>query len=300
MITQNKFSLGRRTPKNHPSIKLSGILTGVAPTHPVAVDYLKKMSGWQILGNDQFGDCAAVCWANMRYFVTSMLTPQPNYPDQEQVFTIYRTQNPDFVADHNNPVEDNGMDVQTLLEYLTKNAGPDGAKLLGFALVDLTNQDEIDAALAIFGCLFLGIEVQDANMQDFSDGKPWDYHANSQIDGGHAVLGGGYLGTAKDDVQFITWAKETGMTDKFWNKLVATSGTGEAWVCIWNEYLGTEQFQQGIDLQKLSDAYKEITGRPFPVSILDPSPSPSPVVPAPEPSNNPGCSQLLTKLLGMR
>ena len=104
----------------------------------------------------------------------------------------------------------------------------------------------------------------------------------------------------KDDVQFITWAKETGMTDTFWDTLVASTRTGEAWVCIWKENLGTKQFQDGVDMLALANAYRRLTGRPFPASIPSPSPIPNPIpIPStPDPSNNPGCSKALAQLFG--
>ena len=65
------------------------------------------------------------------------------------------------------------MDVQTGLEYLHANGGPDGVRAVAFAKVDHTNLDEVKAAIAIFGSLWLGVLVLDANQTEFSDGKPW-------------------------------------------------------------------------------------------------------------------------------
>ena len=50
---------------------------------------------------------------------------------------LYKTQNPDF------PDEDNGMDIQTCLEYLVKHGGPDGVK----ALAALPSLDELRAKI---------------------------------------------------------------------------------------------------------------------------------------------------------
>ena len=264
---------GRRDPKRAPSLKFKSILKAL-PSHPVSEDYLVKLSNWQMLGNDQYGDCCAVAWANFRRF-TSALLGKEYYPTQEQVYQIYKTQNPDF------PNQDDGMDEQTMLEYLSKNAGPDGTKLVAFASVDVTNLDEVKAALYIFGGLLLGIEVQNSNQTDFSNDVPWDYHADGTVEGGHAVLAGGYLGKATKDVTFITWAAETSMTDSFWKNLVASSNTGEAWVLIWPENLGTTQFVEGIDMNALAADYLALTGRTLPVPA--PAPVPTPPTPAPVP-----------------
>ena len=128
---------------------------------------------------------------------------------------------------------------------------------VAFAKVDHTNLDQVKAALAIFGALWLGIQVLDANQQEFSQGRPWTDVAGSPIDGGHAILGGGYT-TA--DVKCITWAKETEFARSFWNGVVQGARLVEdAWVVIWPEYLGTTAFEQGVDQAQLAADYQALT-----------------------------------------
>lgn len=239
---------GRNPPKNTPALLLASFLTQAIPAHPPSEDYLSRLGGWQMLGNDKYGDCVAVTWANMRRLVTAALTTE-RYPTLDQVLALYKTQNPNF------PSQDNGMDIQTCLEYLNHTGGPDGTKVVAFAKVNFSNLDEVKAALAIFGCLWIGINVQKANMTEMDNGQPWDYVSGSPNEGGHSVIGGGYTGLATNDVRFITWAQETGFTDNFWNKQVE-----EAWAVIWPEHLGTTEFQQGINPIQLAADYKAITG----------------------------------------
>lgn len=288
------LKLGRRSPKNAPAILFANILRAV-PDHPISEDYLSILSDWQMLGNDMVGDCVAVAWANMRRFMSVELSSKEDYPDQQEVYDIYKTQNPGF------PLQDDGMDVQTLLEYLVKSGGPDGVKPVAFAKVDYSNLDEVKAALSIFGGILIGVNVQKENKADFAAGKPWDYHVGGTSEGGHCVLAGGYLSQSINDVRFITWAKETSFTDNFWAHMAE-----EAWVVIWPENLGTKQFVQGIDLQVLADDYKALTGKdlpvPNPTPISNPPPVPTPVTPSPTPSPNPGCLaaifQWFNKLFG--
>jgi hypothetical protein len=265
------FKYGRKTPSNTPAIALKSILRSAVsiPPHPVSEDALAQLSGWQMLGNDTYGDCVAVTWANERKIISTILGGKPTYPTLSQVYSLYKTQNPNF------PNDDNGMDIQTCLSYLVKNGGPDGVKPVAFAKVDVTNLEEVKAALAIFGMVWVGINVLNANMDEFNNGQPWDFVSASALDGGHSVVAGGYLGTASNDVRFITWAQETGFTDAFW-----AHQAEEAWVVIWPEHLGTKQFQQGIDQQALASAYTALTGRTFPVQ---PTPTPTPV-PTPTPT----------------
>jgi hypothetical protein len=271
----DSLKFGRKPPKNAPALMLANFLSGVIPEHPLSEDYLSKLQNWQMLGNDQYGDCVAVTWANMRRLVTATLATE-YYPTMDQVLRLYKTQNPNF------PTQDDGMDIQTCLEYLHQTGGPDGTKVVAFARVNYSNLDEVKAALAIFGCLWIGINVQKANVIEFNTGQPWDYVSGSPNEGGHSVIGGGYTGVASKDVNFITWAQETEFTDNFWNKQVE-----EAWVVIWPEQFGSVEFQQGIDLVQLAADYKELTGDDLPTT----TPTPVPSGPTPTPNPAPGCIQ---------
>ncbi len=225
-----------------------------------------------MLGNDQYGDCVAVTWANVRRLVTGTLHAPPEYPGIDEVIALYKTQNPGF------PAEDNGMDIQTCLEYLVSNGGPDGVKAVAFAKVDQADLEEVKAALAIFGYVWTGINVTEANMADFAAGRPWDAHGDAVV-GGHSIISGGYTGQPANDVRFVTWAAETGFTDAFWAAQVE-----EAWVVIWPEHFGQAAFIEGMNLDQLAADYKALTGRDLPV------PPPAPVPPAPPPPTPPsGC-----------
>lgn len=289
---------GRRAPSNGPALRLGKYLTGTVPAHPAAADYLAAMNGnWQMLGNDSYGDCVAVTWANVRRLMTTALTDTPNYPDYGQVIEVYKTQNPDF------PYQDNGMDIQTLLKYLVSTGGPDGVKALGYAKVDHNNADEVKAAIAIFGYVWTGINVQVHNQQEFEAGQPWTWESKDQVEGGHSIITGGYgteasvvgrpsgspifdllaaradLGSAlSGDEKFITWAAETSFTDEFWS-----SGVEEAWVVIWPEHLGTREFLEGMNVAALAADYEAVTGSNWP----GPVPAGPTPLPAPEPSPDP-------------
>lgn len=257
--------LGRRPPKNAPALRLASFLTGAIPAHPVKTDHLGQITDWQMLGNDQFGDCGPVSAANLRAMVTAALTGRENYPTLQDVFDLYRRSgNPNF--DPATDADDNGVDMQTMCEALV-SGGIAGVKALAFAKVDVSSLDEIRGAVAIFGGLLLGVNLETAQ-QDQTDQGLWDYQ-NSGEWGGHAVLAGGYTSaTAGADVSVVTWAQLVGLTDRFWTHQVE-----EAWVVIWPEHLGTVQFQQGVDLAQLAADYKALTGRVLPV------PTPTPPTP---------------------
>ena len=183
--------------------------------------------------------------------------------DRAQVWEFYQTQNPNFdpngTADAFGPGSsaDNGMDIQTGLEYLQATGGPDGVKAVAFAKVDHTQIAEVKAAMAIFGGLWLGVNVLAANQQEFNAGQDWTDVSGSSIEGGHAILGGGY----DTGIKFITWAQETEFMPSFWNGVVQGNPlVEEAWVAIWPEHLGTTGFEQGVDQSQLAADYLALTG----------------------------------------
>jgi hypothetical protein len=289
-MASRPLQYGRRAPKNAPALKFARFFTRKVPAHPAAADYLARLAGWEMLGNDRAGCCVSVTWANVRRLV-SFIAGAEYYPSQDEVWQVYKTQNPHFDPDGDPNVDgpgssaDGGMDIQTLLEYLAKHGGPDGVKALAFAKVDPSSPDEIKAAISIFGFVWTGIVVQNGNMQDFNDGRPWDYHRSSPDDGGHSVITGGYGapggGPLGGDERFITWAEETSFTDRYWSRKVE-----EAWVVVWPEHLEHPAFQDGVDLAALAADYEALTGKKFPIPAPQPKPVPSPP-PAPTPSPAP-------------
>jgi hypothetical protein len=269
--------LGRKKPSNKPSLRLSGYLTGTVPAHPAAADHFAKVSDWGLYDNDQYGDCGPTSVANSRKLITRYLAAQESSPSQDDVFDLYkRSGNPDF--DPATDADDNGVDMQTMLSAVVKG-GIGGVKALGFAKVDVTNLEEMRAAIAIFGFLLLGVDLQTAQ-QTQTDNKLWDYKSTAEW-GGHAILNGRYVTeSGHDRSAVITWAEVVDMTDAF-----IAHQLDEAWVVIWPEHLTSETFLAGVDLTAFAADYKALTGRDFPAAV-PPTPAPTPA-PTPSPTPDP-------------
>jgi hypothetical protein len=300
---------GRRPPVRKPAIRFADIRrAGAAPVIPAAVDYIAAMNGgWLMLGNGPdntvapgfpgCGDCESVRWANTRRVISTVLGPSaqppvaPFYPPWSMVLTLYRTQNPDFDPlgdpDTTGPGSpaDGGMDSQLLLEWLVANPGSlDGGTCIGFAAVDYTNAEEVQAAVDAGGLLWLDINVQGSNQTEFSDNEPWTYTPGDPVEGGHAIPLGGYGASPAGSspswagpFKVETWAQETSLTSAFWANLVV-----QLWFPIWAEQLGTAEFQAGVDMTAFAAEYAAITGKPFPGTVTPPAPVP-PVPPVPDP-----------------
>jgi hypothetical protein len=268
-----------------PVLRLSQFLTGAVPAHLPQVDYLNQVAAWGLYDNDKFGVCGPTAVANSRRLITQALTGVMQAPSQNDVFDLYkRSGNPDF--DPRTGADDNGVEMATMLSAVQKGGiggthGLGGVRSVAYAKVDVDNIDECRAAIAIFGFLLLGVQL-DTSQQ--SQPRVWD-HRPSPVWGGHAVLSGAYTSaTQGPDVSVISWANRIATTDAFW-----TSQVQEAWVCIWPEHLGTHAFQQGIDTDALNVAYMALTGKPgpFPHTKPAPDPTPTPAHPAPRPAPSP-------------
>jgi hypothetical protein len=257
--------LGRRPPSNAPALRLTSLLQEI-PAHPNAVFRTNDFNLWDILGNDRYGDCGPVSVANALRLTSFVLTGEERYPRLWDVLDLYqRSGNPNF------PTDDNGVIMQDMLSEVHKN-GIAGDKAVAYAKVDVTNIEEIRAAIAIFGCLLLGVNLGMAQQ----DQRTWDVVENDEPWGGHAVMAADYTSAASGaDIGFITWGQPMGMTDRFWSRQVE-----EAWVVIWPEHFLSKAFLEGIDLDALRRDYQILTGRELPVPT---PPKPVPTPPKPEP-----------------
>lgn len=241
--------LGRRKPSNKPALRLAKLLTGQTPAHPLMANNLLAVQDFGLYQNDKFGVCGPTMIAN-GYKVISRQAGAELSVSQNDVFDLYRRSgNPNF--DPNTDQDDNGVNLQTMLQEVHKN-GLAGIKSLAFAKVDVSNLNEVKAAIDIFGVLYLGVNLQTAQ-QSQTDTGLWDFDNSSEW-GGHAVLAGKYSNNSSDDIGIITWAQHVDLTDTFWEKQVE-----EAWVVIWPEYLTMPEFDSSIDLKQLADDYKELT-----------------------------------------
>ena len=226
------FKFGCEIPeKPDPAIELTSITTsrihvadkymfGQAPVEaldrpveiPSKAQYLKVFNNWNILGNNKYGNCNAVAWANQRRVVTSKLGSSEKYPDIDQVFKFYQTQRPSFQKDKPE-IDGGGMNMQIGLNYLVKNKGPDGSQAVAFAWVEPTAK-KVRAAMATFGHCWLAIRIFGHNQAQYNKSGAWTTAEPNSVQetGGHAVLAGAY---DAQSVRFVTWGMEASLESPF-------------------------------------------------------------------------------------
>jgi hypothetical protein len=255
---------------SRPVLHASQFLTGRVPDHPAHVDHLVRDGlEFGMYGNDRWGVCGPVSMANARRLTTAWLTGHTITPSQADVFDLYRRSgNPRF--DPQTGEDDNGVVLADMLA-VALHTGFAGVKPAAYARVDTADHDEVRAAVAVFGGLVVGVDLQTAQQYQTQAGV-WDWVPSGEW-GGHAVLAGSYAdepGTAWDRLGVITWAETVECTTAFLARQLL-----EAWVVVWPEHLTDRGFLDGVDLARLAEAYEVLTGRPFP-QVPTPGPSPRP------------------------
>ena len=272
--------LGKRAPSDAPTLMLRDFLTG-APTRwidraPLAADHFSGMPSWELGRNNEFGTCGPTSVANSRRLVSYGLTGIMDSPSFEDIADLYRRSgNPAFDPDlpyGDSRQDDNGVVMRDMLSALLKD-GIGGRKPLAYARIAPNDMDTMNTAIALFGCVNLGVALQSAQ-QSQTDGGTWSYSPSSSW-GGHAILAGRYAnpdGVLSDRSGVVTWGQVVDMDRDF-----VSRQSDEAWVIIWPEHFGSTEFLAGVNVSALAAAYRELTGRTFPVAPPAPEPVPAPV-----------------------
>lgn len=258
-----QLALGRRPASDRPTLKARRFLTGVVPEHPAAVNHLDAAT-YDLYRNDQFGVCGVASLAHYICLVTAHLAGGQRTPTWDDVVALYRTQNPGFDPALPGGGQDEGVEMKKLLADAVKH-GLGQSRILGFAEIDLADPEEVRAAVAIFGGVLLGLDLDMAQAEQLAGGV-WEYVERSPQWGGHAVMEGGYS-TDPYGEDIVTWGTRVRMTREFVRRQRA-----EAYVVILPEHLTDRGFLDGWDLSEFAAAYEQITDRAFPV------PLPAPVV----------------------
>lgn len=241
---------GKRDPIVRDSVPFKKFLKAI-PTAPI-VD-LAPNYAYPMDGNDTVGDCVVAAWDHFRQVVTGLLTGTAQNFTQDELWSFYKTQNPDFdpngTPDTNGPGSsfDCGMSVQTFLEYLQSTG-----YIVGFAKIDQTNESEMKAAVYLGLGIITGVVLDEAQMDQFDQGI-WDNVSGSPADGGHCIPLVGYLGTP-DQITCVTWAKLVQCTQAF-----ILDQMDEAWFVITPFHIANPGFRDHFDLEGFANAVSEIT-----------------------------------------
>ena len=231
-------------------------------------DFLDKAANWpgvpaqgwefavpsadlNILGNDQWGDCAAAGAMHLIQAMTSNAST-PLVPTTEETLALYSAVtgfNPNAGPPGNNPT-DQGTALTDLLAYWQKTGitiAGQSHKIVGSASVDISSVAQMRYAAYTFGGLYLGMNCPNQCEQDTSN---WNFAAGLPIAGGHCIIqagegsAGGKIGT------WGLWVPAT------WDFLL--SYLDEAYVVLTEDWLSARgKTPTGLDLDGLLAAMKQ-------------------------------------------
>jgi len=240
---------------------------------PASVDWYGNVAVWPMYLNDQLGDCTeAMVGHNIQAAstygdgATATITDNDVLTAYERV-SGYRPGHPDT---------DQGAVLQDVYNDWRKT-GVGGHKILAFAEVDVSDLEEVKAAVYVFGSVGLGIVVTQQMEDDFNAGRGWARAGGWKL-GGHAVVVVGY---DAEGVWLVTWGSVITMTWAVFAKVV-----DEAWVGVLPEWINDTSGRTplDVDLYGLGEVLAALTGEPNPFQPdPDPGPVPEPPVPAPGP-----------------
>ena len=259
------------------------------PVAPAAVDY-SDIPSIGMLGNADWGDCVEAGVGHVVEQDTRYATGAEQVVTDAATLDLYSALtgfNPD------DPNTDQGTVVQDALDYwrktgvFTDSAGKTH-KIAAFAAVTLTDFNEIENAVDLFGQVVIGFNFPDSAMNQFNAGQPWTVVKGSPIDGGHCVV---LVGYDANWLYVLTCGAVQKMARAFW-----TTYVDEAWVVVTQETIktqGANAYGGVVDLATLGSDFSDLTGDPNP--FPDPNPTPVPV-PTPPPAPIPADQQLSTFL----
>jgi hypothetical protein len=170
------------------------------PPPPMSADWIKACSSFDMLGNDDYGDCVFASKGHIIQVCTANEDVEVKLSEQT-IIKAYLT----FTGGR-----DQGANILNALKWWRANA----AKLGGHALwayvsIEPTDQEAIKQAIALFGAVKIGVNLaaawQGADVWDVGRGR--NYEPGSW--GSHDVPGCSYNA---DGITVITWADTIKMT----------------------------------------------------------------------------------------
>jgi hypothetical protein len=141
-------------------------------------------------GNDVTGNCTIAGLAHWVTIINGFLG-RKRIPSLEEINGLY------FQLTGG---ADTGLDLGTVCRYIRANRWLGEDPILAFAEVNVRKPTQFCQALAYFGPLYSGIQVQANAIQDFEARVPWT--PGDLTDGGHCIITADY---APDNDTELTW-----------------------------------------------------------------------------------------------
>lgn len=186
------------------------------PTPPAAFGHegLIGAKAWQMLGNDQYGDCV---WAGAAH-ETMMWNLEGGHGVTFSAASVLSDYSAVTGFNPDDPNSDQGTDVGDAAAYRRKTGLLDASgkrhKVAAYLSLKPGELTELYQAMYLFGAVGIGIEVPSSAMDQFNAGQPWAYVRGAKIEGGHYIP----LVARRDNLECVTWGQVQEMTLGFFER----------------------------------------------------------------------------------
>lgn len=217
ITTPLPLRLGRLPARNDPrTLKLRTYLPpGLAPP-PQQVDWLSIVEDWPMYANDEIGDCTVASAGHMIHTWTKNadLLDIPTEPEIVHDYSAITGYDPSTGEN------DNGAYMLDVLNFWRRR-GIAEHKIIAYAAVDPTDEDEVCQAVNLFGGIYVGAAMPLSAQYQTHNRRKWTvaYGPNGEPYswGGHAFHIGQY---DKSGLTCITWGDTQQMTWPWWTRYV--------------------------------------------------------------------------------
>lgn len=199
-----KYKTGLRPSPHPPKLRFADYFVGAAlPAVPATFGHYNSYPprGWNLLGNDQVGDCTCagaghcvMLWNKIAGHTVTITTADTL--DDYSAITGY---------DPNDPSTDQGADIVQVAKYWQQTGFRDDVnrrhKIAAYLEVNPKNLSHVDAACYLFGAVGLGILVGDTEEREFDSGTAWEKPGSDSTEGHYVPM----VGKTAFSRQVVTW-----------------------------------------------------------------------------------------------
>jgi hypothetical protein len=261
MIHVDGRRLGKKPPKHdHRTLRLARYLTDKLPAPPAKIDHAALVRNWQMLLNDQLGDCgpAGAAHQDMSW---AAFAGKPYGISDAQVKAWY------FGITGG---ADDGVYILDMANYWRKHGLGNDTLIEAFIGIN-PNLTEAKLAIQLFGSAGIGLSLPDVNTFG-----PWlgDYGPPNPNNGHYVCLVG--YDDARQMFTVITWGEAVDMSYNFFLKYC---DEGYAFLNDLSLNPGSEVSPEGFNFAQLSDDLQHLgdpvtPDQPPPGPITPPTPKP--------------------------
>lgn len=253
-----RFKGGKLSPKRRAGIPALGDFLDRAATWPPVPaqgwEFAVPASSLNILGNDQWGDCAEAGALHLiqaqSYNVGRAVIPTTQ--DALSLYSAVTGFDPNAGPAGNNPT-DNGTALTDLLTYWQNtgvSVGGTAHKIVGYASLDISSWAQMRWAAYTFGGLYLGINCPEECEENTSN---WNFGPGLPIAGGHCIILAGQ-GSAGGKVG--SWGMWIPSSVGF-----LASYCDEGYITVTEDWLNAQgESPTGLDLNGLVAAMQQLQG----------------------------------------